>query len=73
MNKYESILMDSGRYYVLYNNNQPFTHVKKCKIVEIDDKVYASKYVYDIKLGCWEFSWRAIWVMITHCRRDVCK
>lgn len=73
MNKYESILMDVGRYYVLYNDNQPYTHVKKCSVIEMDDKVYVNKYVYDIKLGYWKFSWYAIWVMITHCRECVRK
>lgn len=72
-NRYNDILLDVGKYYVLYNGNQPFKFVKKCRIVEIGDKVYIDRYEYDSILNRWKFSWYAICVMITHCMRDVCK
>lgn len=73
MNKYTSTILEVNGYYVLFNNNEPFTHVKKCMVVEIDDKVYLNKYVYNINCDEWKFSWYAIWVMITHCMIDICK
>lgn len=72
-NRYNDILLDVGKYYVLYNGNQPFTFVRKCRIIEISDKIYINKYEYDTAINKWKFSWCAIWAMIAHCRRDMGK
>lgn len=73
MNKYASIMLEVNGYYVLYNGNQPFTHIKRCRVIEIYDNIYINKYVYDRKIGEWKFSWYATWIMITHCMIDICK
>ena len=72
-NRYSDILLDVGKYYVLYNGSHPFTFVKTCKIMEIGNEIYINKYEYDTVLGKWKFSWYAIWAMITHCRIDMGK